>query len=168
VTQDSFLFNSSIRENLSLAKVDATEEEMWEVLSAANAAVFVKEMKEGLDSVAGERGTRLSGGERQRLSIARALLKNPPILLLDEATSAVDNETEQLIQEALDRLRANRTCFVIAHRLTTVREADRIYVMKDGRVVEVGKHEELLAQAGLYAKLCSGSQADQALVGVIQ
>jgi ABC-type multidrug transport system fused ATPase/permease subunit len=96
------------------------------------------------------------------------LLKNPPILLLDEATSAVDNKTERLIQEALERLRAERTCFVIAHRLTTVRDADRIYVMKDGRVVEVGKHDDLLAQGGLYAKLCSGSQADQALVGVIQ
>ena len=168
VTQDSFLFNSSIRENLALAKVGATGEEMWEALRAANAADFVKDMAEGLDSVAGERGTRLSGGERQRLSIARALLKNPPILLLDEATSAVDNKTEQLIQEALERLRADRTCFVIAHRLTTVRDADRIYVMKDGRVVEVGKHDELVAQGGLYAKLCSGSQADQALVGVIQ
>ena len=168
VTQDNFLFNSSIRENLSLAKVDATEEEMWQALRAANAATFVEAMEEGLDSVAGERGTRLSGGERQRLSIARALLKNPPILLLDEATSAVDNKTERLIQEALERLRADRTCFVIAHRLTTVRDADRIYVMKDGRVVEVGKHGDLLAQGGLYAKLCSGSQADQALVGVIQ
>ena len=168
VTQDSFLFNSSIRENLALAKVDATEEEIWEALEAANAAEFVRELPKGLDSVTGERGTRLSGGERQRLSIARALLKNPPILLLDEATSAVDNKTERLIQEALERLRANRTCFVIAHRLTTVRDANLIYAMKDGRVAEVGTHEALLEKGGLYAKLCSGKESDRELVGVIQ
>ena len=117
VTQEPFLFNSTIRENLTLAKHDATDEELWKALESANAAAFIRELPEGLDTVAGERGIRFSGGEKQRLSIARALLKNPPLLLLDEATSALDNTTEKLVQEALDRLRANRTSFVIAHRL---------------------------------------------------
>ena len=155
VTQESFLFNASIRDNLELAKVGATEEELWAALRAANAEGFVRDLKQGIDTVAGERGARLSGGERQRISIARALLKNPPILLLDEATSAVDNETERLIQEALSNLRENRTCFVIAHRLTTVREADLICVLQDGAIVESGTHDELLGVGGLYAKLCA-------------
>jgi ATP-binding cassette subfamily B protein/subfamily B ATP-binding cassette protein MsbA len=155
VTQESFLFNASIRENLALAKPDATDEELWAVLTAANADGFVRRLDEGLDSVTGERGTKLSGGERQRLSIARALLKNPPILLLDEATSAVDNETEKLIQQALDRLRSQRTSFVIAHRLSTVRDAHLICVMERGRIIESGQHEQLLAEGGLYARLAS-------------
>jgi len=154
VTQESFLFNASIKDNLLLAKRDATDEELWDALRAANAERFVCEMDKGMDSVTGERGTRLSGGERQRISIARALLKNPPILLLDEATSAVDNETERLIQEALANLRENRTSFVIAHRLSTVRDADLICVLEDGVIVERGNHSELLEQGGLYAKLC--------------
>ena len=155
VTQESFLFNVSIRENLLLADRDASEEQLWAALRSANAEGFVKALDNGIDTIAGERGTRLSGGERQRISIARALLKNPPILLLDEATSAVDNETERLIQGALANLRENRTSFVIAHRLSTVREADLICVLENGRIVERGAHAELLEEGGLYAKLCA-------------
>ncbi len=155
VTQESFLFNASIRENLKMAKPGATDEELWGALRAANAEAFVRRMEQGLDSVTGERGTQLSGGERQRLSIARALLKNPPMLLLDEATSAVDNETEKLIQEALENLRSNRTSFVIAHRLSTVKNAHCIYVLERGIIKEKGTHDQLLAAGGLYAKLCN-------------
>ena len=162
VTQESFLFNASIRANLQLARPEATDDELWAALRSANAEGFVRRMDEGLDTVTGERGSRLSGGERQRLSIARALLKNPPILLLDEATSAVDNETEKLIQEALDNLRANRTCFVIAHRLSTVREADCIFALERGVVQEQGTHAELIAKNGLYARLCMAGFKEKA------
>lgn len=157
VTQESFLFNTTLRENLKLAKQDATDEEIWAALESANAAHFVREMPEQLDTIAGERGVRFSGGEKQRLSIARALLKNPPLLLLDEATSALDNETERLVQQALETLRSDRTCFVIAHRLSTVRNADQIVVLKDGMIVEKGRHEELIGQGGLYARLAEAS-----------
>jgi ATP-binding cassette subfamily B protein/subfamily B ATP-binding cassette protein MsbA len=157
VTQESFLFNTTLRENLQVAKADATDEEIWAALTAANAATFVRAAAEGLDTVAGERGLRFSGGEKQRLSIARALLKNPPLLLLDEATSALDNRTERLVQHALENLRADRTCFVIAHRLSTVQKAHRICVLDHGTLVEQGTHEELLAKGGAYAKLCEGT-----------
>src|SRR5690606_9754861 len=155
VTQESFLFNGTVRDNLLIAKPGATEEELWQALEAANARGFVERLPQQLDTEVGERGVRLSVGEKQRLSIARALLKNPPILLLDEATASVDTETERQIQQALDRLMEGRTCFVIAHRLSTVRHADRIYVLDHGRVAQEGSHEELLADAdGIYAELC--------------
>jgi ABC-type multidrug transport system fused ATPase/permease subunit len=153
VTQESFLFNGSIRQNLLLGKAEAEESEMWAALRAANADRFVAALDAGLDSVVGERGVKLSVGEKQRISIARALLKDPPVLVLDEATASVDNRTEQQIQEALERLMANRTCFVIAHRLSTVCKADQILVLERGRVVERGKHEELLELGGVYAGL---------------
>lgn len=157
VTQESFMFNGTTAENLRIGKPEATEEEIWEVLRAANAADFVGRLPEGLHTPLGERGVKLSVGEKQRLSIARALLKNPPILILDEATASVDTATERLIQEALDHLMENRTSFVIAHRLSTVRHADQILVLERGRITERGKHVDLLARGGLYAELCKSS-----------
>jgi ABC-type multidrug transport system fused ATPase/permease subunit len=157
VTQESFMFNGTTAENLRIGKPDATEDEIWEVLRAANAAEFIKRLPEGLHTPLGERGVKLSVGEKQRLSIARALLKNPPILILDEATASVDTTTERLIQEALDRLMENRTSFVIAHRLSTVRHADQILVLERGCITERGRHTDLLARGGLYAELCKSS-----------
>ncbi len=157
VSQESFLFNGTVADNLRFGKTGATDEELWSALRAANAATFVEKLPSQLDTEVGERGVRLSVGEKQRISIARALLKDPPVLLLDEATASVDNATEKLIQEALDHLLQKRTSFVIAHRLSTVRHADQILVLDHGRIVERGKHDELLARGGLYAKLCAGT-----------
>jgi ATP-binding cassette, subfamily B, bacterial len=156
VTQEPFLFNTTLRENLTLAKHEASDDELWKILEAANAAEFIRALPDGLETMAGERGIRFSGGEKQRLSIARALLKNPPLLLLDEATSALDNATEKLVQQALENLRAHRTSFVIAHRLSTIRDADVICVLDHGELVEQGTHDELLAKGDRYASLQRG------------
>ena len=157
VTQESFLFNGSIRENLLMGKPQATDAELWRAVIAANAQQFIQRLPGGLESVVGERGVKLSVGEKQRLSIARALLKDPPILILDEATASVDTATERLIQEALERLMANRTSIVIAHRLSTIVRADQILVLDHGRIIERGTHDKLLSLGGKYTRLCQQS-----------
>jgi ATP-binding cassette subfamily C protein CydCD len=155
VSQDTYLFNTSVRDNLRLGKQNATEAEIEEAARQANAHDFIMAFPEGYDTLVGERGMQLSGGQRQRISIARALLKNSPVLILDEATSHLDAVNEQQVRQALERLMEGRTTLVIAHRLSTIRDADRIVVLDRGRVVEQGGHQELLAQNGLYAQLVS-------------
>lgn len=163
VTQETILFNETVRSNISYGIENCTDEKIIAAAKAANAHNFIVELPNGYDTIIGEKGTKLSGGQRQRLSIARALLKNPPIMILDEATSALDNESEVLVQEAIERLMAERTTFVIAHRLSTIRNAHRIIVLDKGKIVQDGKHDELLAEEnGIYRKLYELQFRDQA------
>jgi ATP-binding cassette subfamily C protein CydCD len=155
VAQDTYLFNDTLRNNVLLARPEASPAELTAAIEQAALTDFVAGLPDGLETIVGERGAQLSGGQRQRVAIARAFLKDAPILILDEATSHLDAVSEQAVRGALDVLARNRTTLVIAHRLSTVRGADRIIVMEDGRVAEMGDHRELLARGGLYAHLVS-------------
>ena len=153
VNQDPILFNDTIFNNIAFGVEGATEEQVIAAAKIANAHEFIMEKEQGYQTNIGDRGSKLSGGQRQRLSIARAILKNPPILILDEATASLDTESERLVQDALDRLMSTRTTIAIAHRLSTIRHADEIVVMHEGEIVERGKHEQLIALGGYYKKL---------------
>jgi len=162
VSQEPVLFATTIADNIRYGKRDATDEEVRDAAGAANAAGFIDEFPDGYNTLVGERGVRLSGGQKQRIAIARAVLKDPRILVLDEATSALDAESEHLVQEALDRLMHGRTTLVIAHRLSTVRDADKVVVLANGRIAEAGTHDELIAVNGVYRKLVERQFADSA------
>jgi subfamily B ATP-binding cassette protein MsbA len=153
VTQEPILFNDTIASNIKLGKENATEAEITEAAKVANAHNFIVQKENGYDTNIGDRGSKLSGGERQRLTIARAVVKNPPILILDEATSSLDTESERLVQDAINNMMQNRTSIVIAHRLSTIRHADEIIVLQKGKIVERGTHDQLIAQNGFYKKL---------------
>ena len=155
VLQEPILFSTTIRENIAYGRLTATQQEIEAAARAANAIEFIERLPHGYDTLVGERGVKLSGGQRQRIAIARALLRNPRLLILDEATSSLDNESEYLVQQALERLMKNRTTFVIAHRLSTVVNANRIVVLKHGQILESGTHRTLMEANGYYAKLVS-------------
>ena len=153
VTQEVILFNDTIKNNIAYAQQDVSDEAIHAAAKAANALEFIEKTRNGFDTLIGERGAKLSGGQKQRLAISRALLKNPPILILDEATSALDTESEKKVQKAIEALMKDRTTLVIAHRLSTVQNADKIIVIDKGKVVETGTHQHLYEQGGLYRKL---------------
>jgi subfamily B ATP-binding cassette protein MsbA len=153
VSQDSILFNDTIKNNILLGVTDKSDEEILSAATIANAHEFIKDLPKGYDTNIGDSGNKLSGGQKQRLSIARAVLKNPPIMILDEATSALDTESERLVQDAIEKMMKNRTSIVIAHRLSTIQNADLIVVMQKGKIVEMGKNEELLKKKGVYFNL---------------
>lgn len=156
IPQENFLYSGTIRDNIADGKADATEEELIRAATDANAIDFIRQMPDGFDTEVGEGGSRLSVGQRQRISIARALLRDAPILLMDEATASLDNESERLVQEAMERLKSKRTVIAIAHRLFTIRNADQILVMDNGTVTDRGTHEELIISEGRYRQLYSG------------
>jgi subfamily B ATP-binding cassette protein MsbA len=153
VTQEPVLFNDTIASNIALGTPDASPEDIEHAAKVANAHSFISQKEDGYQTNIGDRGSKLSGGERQRVTIARAVLKNPPILILDEATSSLDTESERLVQDAINNMMQNRTCVVIAHRLSTIRHADEIIVLQKGAIVERGTHDELVVQNGFYKKL---------------
>jgi ATP-binding cassette subfamily B protein len=161
VLQNPFLFSATIGENIGYGRRDSTFEDVVAAAKAADAHDFIEQFPEGYDTIVGERGVTLSGGQRQRVAIARALLRNPRILILDDSTSSVDTETEHLIQQALDKLMENRTTFIIAQRLLTLKQADHIIVLDHGRIVERGTHNELLEQEGLYREIYDLQLRDQ-------
>ena len=165
VSQDVFLFNGTVLDNILYGSPGASEEEVIAAAKAANAHDFIMGLENGYETRIGERGVKLSGGQKQRISIARAILKDAPILILDEATSAVDTQTERLIQEALNKLKENKTAIVIAHRLSTIQDADQILVLEEGEILEQGTHQELLDKKGLYYKLCQAQSAAKTLAG---
>jgi ATP-binding cassette subfamily B protein len=163
VQQDVFLFNGTIRENIAYGDLQASEAALWRAAQHAHLERFIRSLPNGLDTVIGERGVKLSGGQKQRIAIARMFLKNPPILILDEATSALDSETEQYIQQSLAELSAGRTTLVIAHRLATIRNADRILVVTEDGIAEQGTHQELLNRGGLYSRMHQAQFGEWAL-----
>jgi len=154
VSQETILFDDTIKNNILYGKIDASDEEIIEACKKANCHEFIKEFKNGYDTIVGENGVKLSGGQKQRVSIARAILKNSSIVLLDEATSALDTESEKLVQEALNNLAKDKTTITIAHRLSTVKNSNLIFVIKDGQILQSGDHDKLINQEGLYKKLC--------------
>ena len=160
VPQDTLLFNTTIKENILYGRLDATDEEVWEAVKAANAEKFIRGLPNGIETKVGDRGLVLSGGQRQRIAIARAILKDPAILILDEATSALDTESEKIVQDALEKLMVGRTSFVIAHRLSTVKNADQIFVLNNGHIEESGTHNELMREGGLYYELYTMSMKE--------